>query len=232
MECRVSIPAGPYADTRDMYMVHSVFRREFPLLPALVRAVAPKDAERVALVADHIDFLSTVLHAHHVSEDVNLWPKLLDRAADEVADSVALMENHHAGIEKATVNITAALTRWRETMTAEDRTALAESIEDLVPLLKEHMRMEELRILPVAEKCVTVAEWFAMAGDTGAGIPPEKIPLMFGMSQYEGDPEVVENTLSSLPAAARAMMEDQGPKDFAAHSMAIHGTATPPRSAP
>jgi hypothetical protein len=33
----MTTPGGPYADTRDMYMVHTMLRREFALLPALVR---------------------------------------------------------------------------------------------------------------------------------------------------------------------------------------------------
>ncbi|MCW2911163.1 MAG: hypothetical protein JWL68_5952, partial [Actinomycetia bacterium] len=32
---------GSHADTRDMYMVHTTFRREFGALPALVRNVRP-----------------------------------------------------------------------------------------------------------------------------------------------------------------------------------------------
>jgi len=41
---------SPLADTRNMYIIHMVFRREFGLLPGLVRSVAQRDedyAERV-----------------------------------------------------------------------------------------------------------------------------------------------------------------------------------------
>ncbi|MCU1604138.1 MAG: hypothetical protein JWP46_603 [Modestobacter sp.] len=37
--------AAPGVDTREMVAVHSAFRREFGLAPALVRAVAPGDVQ-------------------------------------------------------------------------------------------------------------------------------------------------------------------------------------------
>jgi len=95
----VTNPETP-ADTRDMYMVHTMFRREFAALPALVREVAAGDTERAHRVAEHIGFLSTVLDAHHRAEDTHLWPKLLDRGSDEVGPVVQVMQNHHERIEQ------------------------------------------------------------------------------------------------------------------------------------
>ncbi|MCE7003986.1 hypothetical protein LWC34_14265 [Kibdelosporangium philippinense] len=42
------------ADTRDMSMAHTMFRREFAALPALVRTVAVGDTERADVVAEHM----------------------------------------------------------------------------------------------------------------------------------------------------------------------------------
>jgi hypothetical protein len=103
---------GPYADTRDMYMVHTMLRREFALLPALVRDVTAGDEERTQIVADHIEFLGTILHAHHHSEDVYLWPKLLDRGSEEIVPIVHLMEGQHTSIEKINAEVTAATGSW------------------------------------------------------------------------------------------------------------------------
>ncbi len=44
-------PAQP--DTRDMLMVHRVFRRECRLMPDLIRAVPAGDAARAQILADH-----------------------------------------------------------------------------------------------------------------------------------------------------------------------------------
>ncbi|MFF3748948.1 hemerythrin domain-containing protein [Streptomyces sp. NPDC002018] len=220
------------ADTRDMYMVHTMFRREFAALPALVRGVAAEDAERRAVVADHISFLSGVLEAHHRAEDIHLWPKLLDRGTDEIAPVVQVMEGHHERIEELAAQVAAALAGWRERATTEQAAALAHVLRRLAEVLYEHMALEEQRILPLAEKYVTAAEWRAMAGTSGAGLPPGKMPLVFGMTLYEADPEVIENTLSSLPSEVRTLLQEQGTRDFAMYSERVHGTSTPCRSAP
>jgi hypothetical protein len=45
---------GPRADTRDMYMVHAAFRREFGALPDQVRNVHAGDIQRSQAIGDHI----------------------------------------------------------------------------------------------------------------------------------------------------------------------------------
>ncbi|MFJ2648132.1 dioxygenase [Streptomyces sp. NPDC087420] len=220
------------ADTRDMHMVHTMFRREFAALPALVRGVAAEDAERLAVVADHVTFLSGVLEAHHRAEDVHLWPRLLDRGSGKIAPLVQMMEGHHERIEELGTQVTAALTAWRKRATTERAEALAQVLHRLADVLHEHMTLEERHILPLAEKYVTATEWRAMAGTSGAGLPPGSMPLVFGMTLYEADPEVIENTLSSLPSEVRTLLREQGARDFATYSERVHGTPTPRRSAP
>jgi Hemerythrin HHE cation binding domain len=70
-----------YADTRDMYTIHTMFRREFGLLPGLVRTTAADDTERARVVTEHIRLISFVVAEHHSAEDSVLWPKLLARAS-------------------------------------------------------------------------------------------------------------------------------------------------------
>jgi hemerythrin-like domain-containing protein len=215
-----------------MYMVHTMFRREFAALPALVRGVRAGDIERAQLMAEHIDFLTAVLSAHHRAEDAHLWPKLLQRGREEVAPLVQVMEGQHERIERLTAEVVAALEEWRKDAAAEAGSRLAEELNSLYGVLYEHMGVEEKRVLPLAEKYVTAAEWHAMAGATGAELPPGKMPLVFGMTLYEADPAVIEETLSRLPSGVRTVLEEQGPRDFAAHSERVHGTPAPSRSAP
>src|SRR2546428_335868 len=75
-------------DTREMVVVHSLFRREFRLAGDLVRRVEAGDARRIAVVGRHLDLLGRTLHHHHVTEDELLWPLLLDRAPDATAPIV------------------------------------------------------------------------------------------------------------------------------------------------
>jgi hemerythrin-like domain-containing protein len=223
---------GKLADVREMYMVHTMLRREFAALPALVRGVVAGDGARANLIAEHIDVLVAVLHAHHHAEDTHLWPKLRDRGGAELGPVIQTMQGQHERIETVTARTAAAPDEWRENAAEEPGGRLADLLEVLYGVLYEHMNLEEQHILPLAKKYVTAVEWHAMASASGAALPPGKMPLIFGMTQYEADPEVMANTLSALPPEVRTMLEEQGARDFAAHSERIHGTPTPRRGAP
>ncbi len=97
------------ADTRNMYMVHAMFRREFAALPTIVRAVAAADAEPVDLIAEHMGLLTAVLEAHHRAEDTHLWPRLLDRGGANLGPIVHVMEEQHERIEQLTAKAVVAL---------------------------------------------------------------------------------------------------------------------------
>ena len=112
------------ADTRDRYMVHTLFRREFAALPTPVRGVAAAGAERVDLIAEHTGLLTAVLEAHHRA-DTHLWPRLLDRAEEDLGPVVHVMEEQHERIEQLTAQAVVVLGEWREDPAAERRTRLA-----------------------------------------------------------------------------------------------------------
>src|SRR5262245_29769505 len=87
-------------DTRDMIEVHQVFRREFGLTPALVRATAAGDVARAKTVAGHLDLMSRLLAIHHGEEDRQLWPKLPGRVPEQIGPVVVLMETQHEQIHQ------------------------------------------------------------------------------------------------------------------------------------
>jgi hypothetical protein len=62
-----------YADVRPMVVLDNALRREFRLLPALVRGVPDAGTGR-ARIAGHIGFPTTILRAPHQGEDVEAVP--------------------------------------------------------------------------------------------------------------------------------------------------------------
>ncbi len=221
---------GPRADVREMYLAHAMFRREFTLLPALVRAVPDGGAERAGVVADHLAFVQTALHHHHAAEDTHLWPKLLERGPEDIDPLVHVMESQHGAIDASITEIEAAAAAWRVGGAAERGEDVAGALDRMLPLLDEHLSLEEERVLPLIERYVSAAEWDEMVQGSAAGTPPEQVTLILGMMMYEGDPAVVEKMLSQMPADIRPVLEDAAKQAFAAHSERVHGTATPPRS--
>lgn len=215
--------ASPYADTRGMYAAHDIFRREFALLPGLVRSVPAKDTGRAQVVADHISLVNELLHAHHSGEDAVLWPRLLARAPKEIDPVVHLVEGHHRGIEDLLAETGARLSAWADGAGSADGESLAETLQRLAVALYEHMSLEERLILPLAERHIFATEWNDMVDGTAAEIRPEIALVVAGMLMYEGG-------MDPLPEPMRAAAAEVAPQAYAAHCERVHGTPTPPRS--
>ena len=191
-------------DVHDMVVVHRAFRREFTLIPRTVRGVAAGDTARVAVVAKHAQLLLDGLHLHHTSEDLLLWPKLLDRCPPDAA-LVHRMEEQHERVETHTEHLRAALGRWR----VEGRPAVTEEVASTFDALREalfeHLDEEEREILPLAARHVTPAEWSEVGQHGIAAMTKAQLPLMFGMILEEATPEEAAELYASVPAPVRLL---------------------------
>jgi len=214
---------NPYADTRHMHTVHATFRREFALLPGLVRAVTPGDHERAHVIAEHVRLLSLSLHEHHSGEDAVLYPKLAMRAPKESDPVIQFVDSQHANINALITDIETRLSTWESSAGADDRDPLAVAFESFVPFLYEHLDLEEKLILPLVERYVFASEYRKMVEDGAATIPREVGPVLAGMIMYEGGTE-------ALPAEMRTVLAEIAPRAYAAYAEKLHGTPTPPRS--
>jgi hemerythrin-like domain-containing protein len=204
------------ADVRDMYMAHTMFRREFSLIPGLLRGAPEGDTGRSEVVGVHIDLLCRILHAHHEGEDLLLWPKLHERAGADAAEIVSTMQEHHAAIETALGRANELLPAWR--VTALGGKELADVFDELYVVLGTHMTMEEERILPLAEKYVSAGEWKGLGGHGMEAFSKKELPLCFGLVMYETDPDLVKAVLEDAPLAARLLVPRIAPRKFASHS--------------
>ena len=217
-------------DGREMVMVHDTFRREFGLLPRVVRGVATDDVARAAAVADHIDLVAGLLHHHHELEDESVWPLLTLRCPEQIVPLVRLMEDQHASVAATGRKVSEALAIWRVNAAPVARSMLAAALERLVPVLTEHLEVEEQRVVPAMELHISMGEWTEILQKGMAGVDLDGLPLLFGMLFYEGDPQVIDSVLATLPAEVRGGMRDRARQAYAARAEQIHGTATPPRS--
>lgn len=210
------IPEELRADTRGMLRVHAMFRREFPLLPALIVGVSPGDRKRTNVVADHIRFMCTILHAHHTVEDEFLWPNLKSRGGDEEVGVSLLMETQHSRMAKIIDQLNEQLHTWRHSAGTQDGQALLQATERLISSLLDHMSVEESRALPAVEKHVTAEEWQRMAEVGRTHVPPEDFALVIGMITYAGLKSAVQTPLSDF--------ERQSLDAFASYAGRVHGS--------
>jgi hypothetical protein len=220
-------PQAPMADVGEMYLVHTMLRREFSLLPDLIRGTHRNDAKRRALIGAHAQLVCQILHTHHEGEDLVLWPLLLERAEAEATEIVAAMGEQHRAIEAAHDEAVHRLGAWCRC--GYDGEGMATVFGDLVRVLTEHTALEEKAVLPLAKKYITAAEGVQMGQHGMNTFQKRLLPLAFGMLMYEGDPAVMRRTLSNAPLPARRLISIIAPRAFSRHARRLYGTATPPK---
>jgi hypothetical protein len=208
-----------------MYAIHTLFRREFGLMPALVRGVRAGDEQRVAIVADHARMLTMLLHNHHHDEDESLWPRLLQRVPEEARPVVNQMRTQHAALAAGVAEIQAELPAWRASAASVRGEALAGALDRMMPILVEHTASEEERAMPLIDQHITPTEWRDMLARAVAGLPPAEIPVLMGMLMYESG-------LDAVPPPLRSAMAEEAPRAYAAYCQRLYGTETPPSAAP
>jgi hypothetical protein len=214
-------------DTRDMIVVHTALRREFRLAPGLVRGTSAGGLSRASIIAGHLDLMNAFLHLHHTGEDRLLWPRLLDRAPQELAAVVTLMQTQHERIHDLNTSAQDLLQRWRNRAGAAERDALADALDQLHVVLDEHLDAEERHLLPLAACWLSAAEWHQLGEQAMAELPQHKLPLVFGMFMYQGDPDVISSMLAHAPLLPRLLMPILGPRSYARYARTVHGTAKP-----
>lgn len=200
----------------EMHLMHDMLRREFGMAPGLIRNVRQGDTGRAGVVGAHLDMLCRLLHTHHQSEDVHLWPRLLERAPMQTAAIVATMEAQHAAIASTVERIDFRLPSWRSS--ARRGYELAELFDELLVVLREHTATEEAEILSFCERFITAAEWNSST-KLGLGVLSIKEKLLaFGMLTDGQSSDVVRASIRYAPLAARLLLPRLAPLAFARHS--------------
>ena len=214
--------ASPRPDTREMIIVHNVFRRLFGDLPGLVRAAEPGDVARARVLADVYTEISTALHHHHSGEDELLWPVLVQRVEADRGFVLRAEEQHervHELLERAKPQADA----FAQTASASARDALAATIEELDAALRDHMADEERYILPLVEKHLTVAEWEQLGERGRASIPKDRLLVQLGWILDGVPPADRREILGKLPLPARIAWRLIGRRTFEKERRTLYG---------
>jgi hemerythrin-like domain-containing protein len=189
-------------DTSEMIFVHNAFRQQFRALPDLVRAVPAGDTKRAAVLVGFLEELTTALHHHHEGEDELMWPLLLEKAPMDSA-LILRMEEQHERIAELYKRAADNSTALAATADAPSRENLADTLTELIGALEEHLHDEEVYILPLVEKVMTVPQWKALGERGRAGIPKDRQMVFLGFMFAANTPERVQEFLGRLPVPAR-----------------------------
>lgn len=212
-------------DTWDMVVVHRYFRREFALLPELVRGVAGRDLAHARLVATWVAELIESLHHHHTGEDELLWPILRQRVSVS-AELVLRMEEQHVRVSALLDAAAALLPAWQGGAESDVRDRLATVLTEVAGLLDEHLGEEEQQILPLVSQHLTTAEW-AELGDRGKdSMPksPRKALVVLAAILLDASRQERSRFLKMLPAPVRVLYRLVGQRTYRSEMYRLRGS--------
>lgn len=209
-------------DVAEMVFVHNSFRQQFGALPGLVQAVPDSDTDRAGVIVEFLTELTTSLHHHHEAEDELMWPLLLEKAPMD-SELILRMEEQHERIGELYQRAARNADAFVSTADPHAREELADTLTDLNGALAEHLHDEEVHILPLAERVMTVDEWNTLGERGRAGIPKDRQLVFLGFLLIANSPERGREFLAHLPAPARVAWKLLGRRAFTKDYRRIYG---------
>ncbi len=174
------------AGSRETRVIHDVHRRATSTLADLWASPCAPAAD----VAEFRDFVVAMLEHHHTSEDEDLWPLLISRAAHLEPALRDLTEEHD--------ELQQRLDELRVSPVGQG------DASDLCDLVHRHLSHEEPSLLPALDRYVSDEEWDQFSARTVATAPQEGLPFLLALIDEIATPEDAELIFSHVPAAARA----------------------------
>lgn len=214
-----SSPTTP-ARTEEMAVIHRIYRRGFPMVADLVRRTPAGDVARSEPIAAHLEFLLDGLHHHHSGEDVQIWPRLLERAAPQ-AEWINRMETQHEVVDERSEHVRGLLQDWRKD--PADGTELAAALEEFTNALVEHLDDEEAHVVPLIRTHITAAEWERFGQEIFEKFTnPEKL-IATGVLEDVATPEEVDWFVGGLPLPIKLMWRYVGRRRYDRYMARVHG---------
>jgi hemerythrin-like domain-containing protein len=195
-------------DISDMIAAHDTLRKEYASLPLLVKSIPDGDAERAAVVCDHIALLGVLMTAHHDAEDELLWPLAEERAPEH--EAIFIMEREHDDLTGHVARIGELAAAWRSDPSATNRAALHTELIVFEKDLLKHLGHEEREALPLLGTVITQEEFASFGARARDSVPPEQRTLLLGLILEDTNPASRAAVLEGMSAEARAAYENGG----------------------
>lgn len=211
-------------DTREMIAIHDAFRAEFGALPGMITVVPDGDSGRAEIVGGHVMMMTMMLHSHHSSEDVLLWP-VLEQRVPARADFVHTMEAQHQRISELIEAAKAQAGPWMGTGSAAMGADLAATVTELRERMVEHLSIEEAEVLPLVVAHMTQEEFSAIGHHSRDSLTPDQLSVGLGLVLDDTSPELAEVLLSAMPPDARAGFEQFGMPMYTQYRARLTGAA-------
>ncbi|KHK97761.1 hemerythrin [Microbacterium mangrovi] len=203
-EAAAPVPDGPVLcpASAGMKRIHRVFLWVYDEAPGLARSADDGDTERSAYVAEVLGNFDKLLHVHHESEDLLMYPKLEQRAPACALHAQEMIRQHEE-VKQHLDAIEPVREEWARTADAAVGEDLAQRYEALSAVLKVHLRREVTEVTPAVEKVLTEKELGELASH-GVDSFDKKVMLAYlGMVLATNPPGEREEFFKDIPLPVR-----------------------------
>jgi hypothetical protein len=186
-----------------------------------VKSVADGDAERAAIVGDHIRLLDVLMTVHHDTEDELLWPLAQERAPEH--EAVFIMEAEHQELNDGLVRVNTLTQAWQADPSATNRAALHTELIAVEKVLLRHLGHEEKEALPLLATVISDEEFARFGNNVRAALTPEQRTILLGLIVEDTTPALGASILESMTPEARASFEIEGRPQVRAYKARLLG---------
>jgi hemerythrin-like domain-containing protein len=184
-------------------IIHAAVRRDLARTEAALRSFPDGDRTRAEDVTRAWDFLTGMLHHHHVGEDEHVWPYLrgLSGVDPGLGDE---MEAEHVEMAAALHRASAAMNAFAAAATSSTATTAADSVAAAAGVTARHLEHEEAAVMPILVPRMETAEWKAVEKKLrpASGAPGP----FFAWIQDGMQPDVAAALARTVPAPVRFVL--------------------------
>lgn len=196
--------------THQMVVIHRIFRRGFPELAGIARDLDPGGRARVRAVGTYARFLLNGLHHHHAAEDEFIWPRLQVEAPADAA-LTERMESQHAAVAAGIAEALAALEGWEG---RPDGARLAAALDAVSAALAGHLDEEEEQVLPLIREHLRSEDWEQTGKAAFDGFTNAEKLIALGQMLDVSTPEEARLFLAELPLPIRMLWALTGRRKY------------------
>jgi hemerythrin-like domain-containing protein len=178
-------------DIRLYRVVHETFRRSTTRLVDATAKLEPAALQPV--IQSHWDFYTAILHHHHLTEDVNVFPALL-AVRPELRPTIDMLEDEHVELGPNIDAVHTSVATFVKRPSASAQLDLHDTLVTLRDWFFPHLDKEDEKILPAIAESIPPKQWDQLDKAALKSIPRRHLPSAVG---------ALDEVIRSLPEQDR-----------------------------
>jgi hemerythrin-like domain-containing protein len=167
----------PKTDIRLYKVVHEMFRRSTTRLVDTTAKLEPSVLAPV--IRPQWDFYTAILHHHHHTEDVSIFPALI-AVRPEMRSTIDMLEDEHVELVPNIDAVEAAVGTFVQRPDASTQDGVHDALIALRDWFFPHLDLEDEKILPAIAESIPPKQWGQLDKAALKSIPRQYLPSAVG----------------------------------------------------